>query len=32
VIAADFAVLRSDINRAFEVIQKKSANRRIEDR
>jgi len=31
VIAADFAVLRSDINRAFEVIQK-SANRRIEDR
>jgi len=31
VIAAEFAVLRGEINRAFEVIQK-SANRRIEDR
>src|SRR2546427_9918750 len=30
-IAADFAILRSEISRAFEVIQK-SANRRIEDR
>jgi len=31
VIAAEFAVLRGEISRAFEVIQK-SANRRIEDR